>query len=122
MIISEENILRTIIIAITQDRTFGQNGQGKLRGNEDGQSMEISTSQEVLTPPPSPFYPLLSVNIAEQCPLAQLPAFSRSISRLSFADASLFRTAFQQEPPCYANSWLYLLRSTRNEQGECGYK
>jgi hypothetical protein len=47
---------------------------------------------------------------------------SMAISRLSSEDTYLFRAAFQQEPARYCNSWLYLLRSTRNDQGEFGYK
>lgn len=41
---------------------------------------------------------------------------------MSPADTEVFRDAFQREALCYANSWLYLLRSTRNGQGELGYK
>src|SRR5689334_10445277 len=47
---------------------------------------------------------------------------SSAISRLSAGDADLFRDAFQQEELCYANSWLYTLRSTRDDRGESGYK
>src|SRR6266700_276440 len=47
---------------------------------------------------------------------------SSAISRLSPGDADLFRNAFQQEELCYANSWLYTLRSTRDGLGQFGYK
>ncbi len=53
---------------------------------------------------------------------AQLTAYSSEISRLSPADADVFREAFQQEALCYANSWLYMLRATRNDLGGLGYK
>jgi hypothetical protein len=49
-------------------------------------------------------------------------AQSSDISRLSPGDADVFRDAFRHEAVCYANSWLYILRSTRNSQGEFGYK
>jgi hypothetical protein len=84
--------------------------------------MEILTSEEKQAPLPSPVHALDSANIAEQHLFAHLTSFSSAISRLSNADADLFRTTFQQEPVCYARSWLYLLRSTRNDQGGFGYK
>jgi hypothetical protein len=44
------------------------------------------------------------------------------ISQLTSDDASLFRTNFKQNSVCYANSWLYILRSSRDEQGNLGFK
>jgi len=44
------------------------------------------------------------------------------ISRLSPGDADIFRSTFRREAICYANSWLYILRATRNSEGEFGYK
>lgn len=64
----------------------------------------------------------LPVHVVEHHLFALLTACSSNISRLSPADAEVFRNAFQQEAECYANSWLYLLRSTRNDDGESGYK
>jgi len=58
----------------------------------------------------------------EQWVFTQLTAYSSEISRLSPADADVFRNAFQQEALCYANSWLYMLRATRNDLGGLGYK
>lgn len=63
-----------------------------------------------------------SPEMLEQWMFAQLRACSSEISRLSPADADLFRNAFQQEALCYANSWLYILRATRNDLGGLGYK
>lgn len=58
----------------------------------------------------------------EQWMFAQLTAYSSEISRLSPADANVFRSVFQQEALCYANSWLYVLRAARNDLGGLGYK
>ncbi len=58
----------------------------------------------------------------EQHMFDRLATISSKISRLSPTDADLFRTTFHKEEICYTNSWLYLLRSTRNDQGEWGYK
>ena len=63
-----------------------------------------------------------SIDILEQKIYSQLAAMSGHISRLSYGDADVFRDAFRCETPCYANSWLYMLRSTRNDQGGLGYK
>lgn len=60
--------------------------------------------------------------VLEQKIFAQLTALSSDITRLSPADADVFRDAFQREAICYANSWLYILRSTRDDQGGFGYK
>src|SRR5690242_17000311 len=43
------------------------------------------------------------------------------VSPLTKRDAEAFLTLFRQEEPCYANSWSYVLRSTRTK-GEPGYK
>lgn len=51
-----------------------------------------------------------------------LSAFVNGVSRISPADASLFREIFQREAICYARSWLYLLRATRDDNGGFGYK
>ena len=64
----------------------------------------------------------LHSNLLEQHMFAKLATVSSNISRLSPTDADLFRTTFQNEEICYANSWLYLLRATRNDQGQRGYK
>lgn len=53
---------------------------------------------------------------------AWLSASLPGLTRLSPADAAFFRKIFQEEELCYANSWLYLLRSTRDDQGGFGYK
>ena len=44
------------------------------------------------------------------------------ISNLAHTDADLFRRAFREEPTYYCNSWLYILRSARADQGNPGYK
>lgn len=51
-----------------------------------------------------------------------LTAIGEEISPLVPQDAAFFRTVFQREETSYSNSWLYLLRSTRDKQGEMGYK
>ena len=84
--------------------------------------MQVITSQEVQVPRTQVFHAQLIAEVPEQRMFAQLTALSPNISRLSPADADVFRSAFQQEEICYANSWLYLLRSTRNSQGGFGYK
>lgn len=53
---------------------------------------------------------------------AQVVVSSNNISRLVPSDAVLFREAFQQEPTYYCNNWLYILRSTRGDYGDYGYK
>jgi hypothetical protein len=52
-------------------------------------------------------------------PIARL---SNSISRLVSTDTDLFREAFRKEPTYYCNNWLYILRSTRDDHGNFGYK
>ena len=64
----------------------------------------------------------LHSDLLERHMFAKLATVSSDISRLSPTDADLFRAAFQKEEICYANSWLYLLRTTRNDQGARGYK
>lgn len=44
------------------------------------------------------------------------------VCRLTPNDANLFRCAFNCESLLYANSWLYILRGSRNAEGELGYK
>jgi len=51
-----------------------------------------------------------------------IPAFMSGFSRLSPADTDFFHELFQKEEVCYANSWLYLLRAARDDQGDLGYK
>ena len=80
----------------------------------DTQMVRASHTPVVRTP--------LHSNLLEEHMFAKLATVSRNISRLSPEDADLFRTTFQNEETCYANSWLYLLRSTRNNQGQRGYK
>lgn len=46
----------------------------------------------------------------------------QGVSPLDSSDALLFREHFTRDEPCYANSWLYLLRSTRRHFGELGFK
>jgi hypothetical protein len=60
--------------------------------------------------------------ILDQSVFTRLSTLESGISRLSPADAHLFRQAFQKEEVCYANSWLYTLRSTRSDLGGFGYK
>ncbi len=84
--------------------------------------MEISSGMVVSPPRQQECNAWFSPEILEQKIFAQLTALSNDISRLSPADADIFRDAFQREEMCYANSWLYTLRSTRNDQGGFGYK
>ena len=58
----------------------------------------------------------------KQKALIPLTDLTTNISRLFPTDADLFRKAFQKEELCYSNSWLYILRSTRDNQGGFGYK
>ncbi|HET8844484.1 MAG TPA: hypothetical protein VFN35_23650, partial [Ktedonobacteraceae bacterium] len=51
-----------------------------------------------------------------------LSIFPSGVSRMSSADADLFQEIFQREAICYARSWLYLLRATRDDNGGFGYK
>jgi hypothetical protein len=44
------------------------------------------------------------------------------ISRLEPSDRYLFEQAFSGRSPRYADSWLYVLRAARLEDGEIGYK
>lgn len=62
---------------------------------------------------------LLYPETFKQSPFANI---SSAITRLSPGDADLFRNAFRQEELCYANSWLYTLRTTRDDRGQFGYK
>ena len=64
----------------------------------------------------------LDLEILEQSVFTRLSALGSGISRLLPTDAGLFRQAFRNEEICYANSWLYILRSTRNDLGGLGYK
>jgi len=64
----------------------------------------------------------LHSDLLERHMFAKLATVSSNISRLLPTDADLFRAAFQKEEVCYANSWLYLLRATRNDHGAIGYK
>ena len=84
--------------------------------------MGVTSSQEVQAIRTQVFDEQLIAEVPEQHIFAQLTALSPDISRLLPADADVFRSAFQREEICYANSWLYLLRSTRNDQGGFGYK
>lgn len=80
------------------------------------------TSLQVSVPPIPEYSTQLPAPISEQHLFALLTAYSSNISRLSSLDAEVFRKAFQQEVQCYADSWLYMLRSTRNDDGGFGYK
>lgn len=62
------------------------------------------------------------IRISGSDTFSQLGVSSKNISRLSSVDATLFREAFKQEPTYYCNSWLYILRSTRDDQGSFGHK
>jgi len=84
--------------------------------------MGVITSQEAQAPRTQVSHAQLIAEVPKQHMFAQLTALSPDISRLSPADADVFRNAFQREEICYANSWLYLLRSTRDDQGGFGYK
>ena len=84
--------------------------------------MGVITSQQEQTSRTHVFCAHLPTEVAEQHIFEELAAVSGNISRLSPADADVFRTAFQREEICYANSWLYLLRATRNDRGGLGYK
>ena len=55
-------------------------------------------------------------------PLQELAKEIKGISPLASGDDLYFREQFKRNPVCYANSWLYILRSTRNETGEIGHK
>ena len=82
----------------------------------------MKTKLQRLVPPIPEHSIQQSIQISEPHLFAQLTACSSNISRLSSTDAEVFRYAFEQEDLCYANSWLYLLRSTRNDYGASGYK
>ncbi len=84
--------------------------------------MGVTTSLEVQVSRTPEFHAPQHTQVPEQHVFAQLTALSSFIPRLSSADAAVFRGAFQQEAVCYAHSWLYLLRSTRNDDGGFGYK
>jgi hypothetical protein len=84
--------------------------------------MEIVDSQMTQASCSSVVRTSLHSSLLEQDMFAKLATLSSNISRLAPRDADLFRTTFQKEEICYANSWLYLLRSTRNDQGQWGYK
>jgi hypothetical protein len=81
--------------------------------------METTAHQTVNAPHHQGRNALLHSKVLEQYLFANI---SSAISRLSPRDADLFRNAFQQEELCYANSWFYTLRSTRDSLGEFGYK
>jgi hypothetical protein len=83
--------------------------------------MGVITSQEAQAPRTQVSHAQLIAEVPKPHMFAQLTALSPDISRLSPADADVFRNAFQREEICYANSWLYLLRSTRDDQGGFGY-
>jgi len=84
--------------------------------------MEVTISQKVQEHSEQVFNVRLNSEVFKHGKVAQLPALAHGISRMSPTDADLFRDAFQRESICYANSWLYLLRSTRNDEGDFGYK
>lgn len=84
--------------------------------------MEITSSQKVKVPREQEFNAVLNPEFFKQSMFEKVTALASDISRLSPTDADLFREAFQKEEICYANSWLYILRSTRNDQGGFGYK
>lgn len=46
----------------------------------------------------------------------------KELSPLLSKDAELFRAKFKHELTCYANSWLYILRSSRDKDGNFGFK
>ena len=79
--------------------------------------MEVTVSQEAKEHRKLVFNVPLNFEELNQREPVQLPALAGTISTLSPADTEVFRDAFQREALCYANSWLYLLRSTRNGQG-----
>jgi hypothetical protein len=81
--------------------------------------MKTTVHQTVNAPHHQGKNALLQAEVLAQCPFAHI---SSAISRLSPGDADLFRDAFQREEVCYADSWLYTLRSTRDDLGEPGYK
>jgi len=84
--------------------------------------MEIVDSQMITASCRPVVRASLYSDLPEQYMFDKLATVSSKISRLSPTDADLFRTTFQQEEICYTNSWLYLLRATRNDHGEWGYK
>ncbi len=86
------------------------------------EGMEVINSQKVKAPREQTFNAVLNPEVFKQSMFAELTALASDISRLSPTDADLFRKAFQKEEICYAKSWLYILRSTRNDQGGFGYK
>lgn len=45
-----------------------------------------------------------------------------NVTRLTLKDRKIFEEAFKDTTPCYANSWLYILRASRGQEGEFGYK
>ncbi len=84
--------------------------------------MEITGSMIISPPYKQEENATCSSEVLEEEIFAQLTALSGDISRLSSADTAVFRDAFRHEAISYANSWLYILRSTRNGLGEVGYK
>jgi hypothetical protein len=62
---------------------------------------------------------LLRPETFKQNLFANIPS---AISRIAPGDADMFYNTFQQEELCYANSWLYTLRTTRDDWGQSGYK
>lgn len=87
--------------------------------------MQVTTSWEEQGPSPEfhvQHYAQQHAQTSAQAIFAQLPTLSGAISRLAAGDAETFRRAWGQEAACYAHSWLYLLRTTRDDDGEAGYK
>ena len=50
--------------------------------------------------------------------LSRLP----NVTPINNGDYSLFQEYFNNENTCHANSWLYMLRATRDDRGNPGYK
>lgn len=82
-----------------------------------GSAKQLSTCDEQLGTTAS-----VDLEFLEQSVFSRLSTLENGISRLSPIDADLFRQAWRNEAICYANSWLYILRSTRNDLGGFGYK
>ena len=65
---------------------------------------------------------MVHTHFSESMLSSAIGSVAKHISRLSPEDACLFREKFCQEPTYYCNSWLYILRSTRDDWGDPGYK
>ncbi len=50
------------------------------------------------------------------------PTLRSELTRIDFTDSNHFNSIVCQRPVCYANGWLYHLRSARNNDGSAGFQ